>query len=813
MKSQRPGRLAVLLIASAALAISCYTLKLPTKKQKDPGMPGASKALQTVIFDYVQDTLYTFPHVATRVGMHVHELPRGEKIDLDRELPNFSDELISARIETLEKYLKKLDRKAPAAALSENDKADRQLLVDAIRLELFQFADLKAHTRNPLVHVVALNEAIYYPLVVEYAPEQDRMADVLGRLHMLPAYVDRTIRMLEHSADPFTDAAVEINKWTIELVRDEMPGRMESDKELQTSFAGMKGPVLEALDKLQKFLEKELPAKSKRSWRIGEERYEELFVMALHGAATPESAQQLATKRIDELRREMFDLVKPVYCEEYEEDRDLCGPTKAEIAAAKKAEDDRLRKEEEQRRKEEEREAKEEERKRKAEEREREKEEKRKAKEEEQQRKEEERQAKEEERQRKAEEKKKAKEEEKKAKEEEKKKGEEDEDEGISNPYETKPKKKEKEDEGISNPYGYYRLVPRDARGAKLADDEEEEAAEEAEAADEDEDAEPAPKAAKAEAVSDATIDKVIGKVLKLLEKEAASGDKLVSRVERLVGEMGELAAERRVLVGADTSGLETQAITPRFAATGQILALVPAPVFQSAQGGHLFVTPGGSRSGLDDVSRDRLRLIVARIAAPGTFEAYRRGALVEPQTRRAVRSLFGCPAFLDGWGLYAASAIGASSKGDDAWQLKLVALGEQLRAAVAVLVDIDLHVGAMKEAEAKELLVQRAFMDSGEAASLVTRAQLAPTAIAAPFIGLHGWLDARGKVKEAQGDEFSAKQFHKRALAGGAVPVGAIAPILTAADPDAIPAYKPEGAEEEEEEEEKSRYSILDAF
>ena len=86
------------------------------------------------------------------------------------------------------------------------------------------------------------------------------------------------------------------------------------------------------------------------------------------------------------------------------------------------------------------------------------------------------------------------------------------------------------------------------------------------------------------------------------------------------------------------------------------------------------------------------------------------------------------------------------------------------------------------------------------------------PTAIAAPFIGLHGWLDARGKVKQAQDDEFKAKKFHKQALAGGAVPIGALAPILIAKDADKAPDYEPEGAVKDEEEE-KSRYSILDAF
>ena len=103
----RPARLCAL--AAALFLVSCYTVRVAEKKERLSATESASKVLHEVIFEYTQQTLYTFPHLATRTGVHRHQLQNGEIIRLDRELPNFSEDIVAARTDSIKAYLEKLD--------------------------------------------------------------------------------------------------------------------------------------------------------------------------------------------------------------------------------------------------------------------------------------------------------------------------------------------------------------------------------------------------------------------------------------------------------------------------------------------------------------------------------------------------------------------------------------------------------------------------------------------------------------------------------------------------------------------------------
>jgi chemotaxis protein histidine kinase CheA len=803
--AMRSGRLVLvtaLLVLICLLLGSCYTIQAPAgkkKKKKAESQAAVSKELQALIVDYVEEAMYTYPQVATRVGMHVYTLPSGEKIDLDRELPNYSDAVVDARIEALEAYLERLDKKVPKDALSLNYLADRRLLKDAIRSELYQLSVLKAHTRNPTVHVAALAEAVYYPLVVEYAPEAERLGDVMGRMHWIPSYVDRAIRMVKHSSAVYTEASVEINKWTLGLIRDELADRIEAvgDDELSAAYAGMKKPVIESLQKLQGFLEDDLPKKSKRTWRLGDEHYERQFALAFHGLAKPADAVADAREQIKDIRLQIFDLTKPVYCENNESDEKICGPSKAKIAAAKKAEEERLRKEEakqaaeeKKKQKAEEKQAAEEERKRKAEEKKQAAEEKKKQKAEE--------------KAKKAEEKKK-KAEEKKKKSEEKKKKKSGEDEGITNPYEDKkkPKKKEEDEGGTVNPYGFLLLPPPDVAGAKVAgiDDDDEKEDEEAETED-------VPGldnigGVKTEDATEGMIDRVVSWSVGFAAKEAGNGGGALPRVKEFLPEAAELARSADILSTVKSSGVSVAEMPACVSALGLFVELVPQPVFQPDLDGHLFVAAEDDADDLDDA---RLMLLTAVSAVPGQFEAYRRAVGIEMQTRRAVRVIYADQAFVRGWALYAATKV---AEGDDSLAMRITSLAHVITAAVDLIVDVELHSGGLSEKEATKMLVDRGLLDKDEAAAHARRSKIAPTVNAAPFLGYRAWFAARGKVKKKLKKGFSAKGFHGDALDLGPVPLGQLGEILTSDDPNAVPDHEVVVDEPDE----ATTFSFIDAF
>jgi hypothetical protein len=225
-------------------------------------------------------------------------------------------------------------------------------------------------------------------------------------------------------------------------------------------------------------------------------------------------------------------------------------------------------------------------------------------------------------------------------------------------------------------------------------------------------------------------------------------------------------------------------------AAMHRIFALSPVPPFEPKEGARLFVSRDAPTAPFTDLSREWMMVAAAEWASPGRSEVLARAAMIEPQTRRAARALFGDAAFIEGFGLYAAIAIveGSADEGEE-WRSKLVAMAVELRAAVELLVDVGLHAEAMTEADARAQLQRDAYCDPAYADNQIAFAKLYPGALATPFVGLERWRAIRKEVAAAKKDAFDEKAFHADALAIGPVALGDLAIILKG-DPDAPPDF-----------------------
>jgi len=783
MRYRQSHRRVTLLIATALIAVSCYTMQSTRKVKKVTRSEGATKELHAAVFDFVQESLFSYPQIATRVGVHTHQLPSGETMDLDRELPNYSEDVVESRIAALRGYLERLDAKAPAASLARNDKADRALMVAAIEQEIDLLDRRKVHTVNPLVHATALAEAIYYPIALEYAPAPERAADVLGRMHWVPSFVDRAMRVLEHSSDAYNGPAMKINAWTIELIETNLARMVEGDEAATESYNGMKPPVIDSLNKFQQFLQQDLPGKEKRTWRLGGDRYESLFAVAYQGRFTPDEAGEAAKARMDEIREQLYGLLKPVYCESNETDRDVCGPTRAEIEAAKRAEEKRVADEEKKR-----------------------------VAADEKKRKEEERLAKEEEKKAAAEEKKKAAAEEKKKAEDEGKKGKDEKKGGgeIDNPYEEKkPPKKEEKKDGIDNPYamGTWSIAGARSAGAKAqeGEDAEEERPEEKTEKRTEEKAEEK-KPARDKAVSAQTMDRVVGTVLRAMWKAKPESSRADERLRQQIDRSVDRGAA--VLAGCTVEGLSVARMPAFLAATHNDMSYSPAPIFQPEQGASVFVTTDKDTVALVDLSRPWMAFAAARYGTPGEHEVYSRAASIESQTRRAIRALFGDRSFVEGWALRAATLSLDAIDAEEDPEAKAVALAAELVAAASAIVDAGLHAKGWDEKKATAYLQERAYQEADAAGVAVERMKLAPLEGAAPFVGLAQWREAEMTAKKRQGKAFTAKGFYADALALGPVPLSMLAELVTT-DPDLAPEDDEEPPAEDEG---KRRVSIFSA-
>jgi uncharacterized protein (DUF885 family) len=112
--------------------------------------------------------------------------------------------------------------------------------------------------------------------------------------------------------------------------------------------------------------------------------------------------------------------------------------------------------------------------------------------------------------------------------------------------------------------------------------------------------------------------------------------------------------------------------------------------------------------------------------------------------------------------------------------ELRLVFLKQQLRMIANAILDIRLHTQGMRDEEALDLLKNRTFQEAEEAEAKLLRAKLSSCQLSTYFVGWKDWKRLAARVQEERGAGFSLPAFHDEALRQSAVPLGALARIMT---------------------------------
>lgn len=174
------------------------------------------------------------------------------------------------------------------------------------------------------------------------------------------------------------------------------------------------------------------------------------------------------------------------------------------------------------------------------------------------------------------------------------------------------------------------------------------------------------------------------------------------------------------------------------------------------------------------------LKLLTLHEAIPGHYVQLEYANTVEPKGRRVLRSVFGSGPYVEGWAVYATEMMLDEGYLDGSPELRLTFLKQLLRVLANAILDIRLHTMGMTDAQAMELMTRQTFQETEEATAKLRRAKLSSCQLPTYYIGWRDWKRVREQYRGAQGGAFRLAEFHERALKAGAVPLGALARILT---------------------------------
>jgi uncharacterized protein (DUF885 family) len=280
-----------------------------------------------VVDDFVFGSLALSPVTASTVGYHRHH---GEM--LEDQLDDFSEAGIKAQIRLqrdIEARIERLDAKA----LSQEQRADIEIMHDAIQATRLDVEEVQSYRHNPTIYVELIGNALYTPYVLHYAAADERFKHIIQRLNRIPESVRQAEQNLSDSPEIWNKVAREENTGNIDLIDGVL--RTSCPKGLAQEYTQAAYPALIALKAFNEFLDGTL-AKKTSDWRLGKVYYAKKFSYVLATGKTPDALLKEAEADLGKTRDEMVQLAAPKSVEQALADVALAHATPHTYMAAAK---------------------------------------------------------------------------------------------------------------------------------------------------------------------------------------------------------------------------------------------------------------------------------------------------------------------------------------------------------------------------------------------------------------------------------------------------------------------------------------------
>src|SRR5438445_6229507 len=256
--------------------------------------PGAHDApFEAFAQKYVQELLDREPETATRLGEHRN----------DARLNDYSAQGVERDLAAAKGGLAELAR-IDSQKLSAEDAVDYRILKNRLESEVYELQTLREWEWNPLDYNVG--GAIYALISREFAPPEQRLRSVIGRLNGVPAVVAAAKANLKSPPKVHTETAIQQNKGTSKLVKEQLEPLVKQAPALEKDFRSAQSTALAALADYQQWLEKDLLPRSTGDFRIGDEKFRKKLRFALDSDLSKEEILRRAETDLKATRSGMF---------------------------------------------------------------------------------------------------------------------------------------------------------------------------------------------------------------------------------------------------------------------------------------------------------------------------------------------------------------------------------------------------------------------------------------------------------------------------------------------------------------------------
>ncbi len=228
----------------------------------------SAEPLPHFVDEYLSYLHEVHPTNATFDGVHVHD-------DL---LEDFGRPAMDAHARDLGGFARRLAAIDPSR-LTEAERLERPALDASIRARLFELEEVRTWERNPQHYADILATSLAGQALFDYAPLPERARRVLSKLRQVPRLIQAARDNIKDPPGIFVKAGLESMRGTLRFIDDDLPRAFGSlsDLHLLGDLADASTEAAAAIGSYVEYLERDLAPRSKGSFRLGREKFEQKF--------------------------------------------------------------------------------------------------------------------------------------------------------------------------------------------------------------------------------------------------------------------------------------------------------------------------------------------------------------------------------------------------------------------------------------------------------------------------------------------------------------------------------------------------------
>ena len=245
--------------------------------------------------DYLAYLYEVLPSQASLDGVHLHD-------DL---LEDLSRPAIDAHVRALAGFGRRLHQ-IDAAMLPPTEQVEHPIVAANIEARMFELESIRSLDRNPHVYADALGTSLASQALFAYAPEPERARRIVSKLRQVPRLVQAARDNIKEAPGIFVKVGLETWRGALKFIESDLPRAFSTldDLHILGDLADTSTEAAAAINAYIDYLETDLALRSKASFRLGREKFEQKLKLDEGITLSPDRLLTIALRELGEVQEE-----------------------------------------------------------------------------------------------------------------------------------------------------------------------------------------------------------------------------------------------------------------------------------------------------------------------------------------------------------------------------------------------------------------------------------------------------------------------------------------------------------------------------